>query len=97
MRAERIAAGCDGDVPPFLRVRRHGRRCWRGTKRVVGLDTGFTHLAAAFGRPTLGIYCDHEPGLAGITGPGGVASVGGKGQVPSRSEVLALLEQQLRA
>ena len=41
-----------------------------GARQVVGLDTGFTHLAAALGRPTLGIYCDHEPGLAGITGPG---------------------------
>ena len=60
-----------------------------------GLDTGFTHLAAALGRPTLGIYCDHEPGLAGITGPGRVASIGGKGQVPGRNEVLALLDQQI--
>jgi heptosyltransferase-1 len=68
-----------------------------GARHVVGLDTGFTHLAAAFGRPTLGIYCDHEPGLAGITGPGRVASIGGRGQVPSRSEVLALFEKQLAA
>jgi hypothetical protein len=66
-----------------------------GARHVVGLDTGFTHLAAALGRPTLGIYCDHEPGLAGITGPGPVASIGGKGQVPSRADVLALLERQL--
>jgi heptosyltransferase-1 len=61
---------------------------------VVGLDTGFTHLAAAMGKPTIGIYCDHEPGLAGIVGPGGVASIGGKGQMPSQQEVLALVEQQ---
>jgi heptosyltransferase-1 len=66
-----------------------------GAHQVVGLDTGFTHLAAALGRPTLGIYCDHEPGLAGITGPGRVASIGGKGQVPSRNDVLALFEQQI--
>ena len=63
-------------------------------RQVVGLDTGFTHLAAALGRPTIGIYCDHDPGLAGITGPGPVASIGGKGQVPSRQDVLALLETQ---
>jgi heptosyltransferase I len=66
-----------------------------GAKTVVGLDTGFTHLAAAIGRPTLGIYCDHEPGLAAITGPGRVASIGGRGVVPGRNEVLTLLEQQL--
>jgi heptosyltransferase-1 len=94
--AERIAADCDGDVPPFLKVGEMAS-VLAGAWHVVGLDTGFTHLAAAFGRPTLGIYCDHEPGLAGITGPGRVASIGGRGQVPSRADVLALFESQLRA
>jgi len=93
--AERIAAGCEGDVPPFLKVGEMAALL-AGAHQVVGLDTGFTHLAAALGRPTLGIYCDHEPGLAGITGPGKVASIGGKGEVPGRADVLALLEQQLR-
>jgi heptosyltransferase-1 len=92
--AENIAASCEGDVPPFLKVGEMASVVARA-QTVVGLDTGFTHLAAAFGRPTLGIYCDHEPGLAGITGPGRVASIGGKGKVPSRAEVLALLERQL--
>ena len=91
--AERIAAGCDGDVPPFLKVREMAS-VLAGAQQVVGLDTGFTHLAAAFGRPTVGIYCDHDPGLAGITGPGPVASIGGKGRVPSKNDVLALVEQQ---
>jgi heptosyltransferase-1 len=93
--AERIAASCDGDVPPYLKVGEMAS-VLAGAQQVVGLDTGFTHLAAAFGRPTLGIYCDHEPGLAGITGPGRVASIGGKGQVPSRNDVLNLFEQQIR-
>jgi len=94
--AERIAAGCDGDVPPFLKVGEMASVLARA-EQVVGLDTGFTHLAAAFGRPTLGIYCDHEPGLAGITGSGRVASIGGKHQVPGRSEVLELLDAQMAA
>jgi heptosyltransferase I len=93
VRAERIAAGCEGEVPPFLNVHDMAALL-AATQRVVGLDTGFTHLAAAFGRPTIGIYCDHDPGLAGIVGPGGVASVGGKGKVPSLAEVLALVERQ---
>jgi heptosyltransferase I len=92
--AEHIAAGCEGEVPPFLPVADMAA-VLAGAHQVVGLDTGFTHLAAAFGRPTLGIYCDHDPGLAGITGPGPVASLGGKGQVPQLREVLALLEQQM--
>lgn len=93
VRAERIAAGCDGEVPPFLSVHDMAALL-AATKRVVGLDTGFSHLAAALGRPTIGIYCDHEPRMAGIVGPGGVASVGGKGQVPTLAEVLALVERQ---
>ena len=93
--AESIAASCEGDVPPFLKVGEMAS-VLAGARQVVGLDTGFTHLAAALGRPTLGIYCDHEPGLAGISGPGRVASIGGKGQVPSRAEVLGLLDAQMR-
>jgi heptosyltransferase I len=95
--AERIAAGCEGDVPPFLKVGDMAA-VLAGAQQVVGLDTGFTHLAAALGRPTVGIYCDHSPGLAGITGGGPgfapVASIGGKGQVPGRDEVLALMRAQ---
>ncbi len=94
--AERIAASCEGDVPPFLKVGEMAA-VLAGAQHVVGLDTGFTHLAAALGRPTVGIYCDHEPGLAGITGPGQVASIGGRGQVPSRADVLALFEGQRAA
>jgi heptosyltransferase I len=91
--AERIAASCDGDVPPFLKVGEMAA-VLASARMVVGLDTGFTHLAAALGRPTIGIYCDHDPGLAGITGSGPVDSIGGVGQVPSRQDVMALFERQ---
>ncbi len=95
-RAERIAAGCGGVVPTFLSVADMAA-VLGAARQIVGLDTGFSHLAAAFGAPTIGIYCDHEPGLAGITGPGPVASLGGKGQVPTLAEVMAQLEQHLAA
>lgn len=91
--AEHIAAGCDGAVPPFLSVRDMAA-VLAGAQTVVGLDTGFTHLAAAYGRPTIGIYCDHDPGLAAVTGPGNVHSIGGKGRVPKLAEVMALLDRQ---
>jgi heptosyltransferase-1 len=93
-RAERIAAGCGGVVPPFLSVADTAAVLGRA-RQIVGLDTGFSHLGAAFGAPTIGIYCDHAPGLAGITGPGPVASLGGKGQVPALAEVMAQLERHL--
>jgi heptosyltransferase-1 len=95
-RAERIAAGCGGVVPPFLSVADMAA-VLGAARQIVGLDTGFSHLAAAFGAPTIGIYCDHEPGLAGITGPGPVASVGGKALVPTLDEVMAQLELHLAA
>ena len=94
LRAERIAAGCGGQVPPFLSVAATAALLGQA-RQIVGLDTGFSHLGAAFGAPTIGIYCDHEPGLAGITGPGPVASLGGPGQVPTLADVLAALDRQL--
>ena len=93
-RAERIAAGCGGVVPPYLSVADTAALLGRA-RQIVGLDTGFSHLGAAFGVPTLGIYCDHAPGLAGITGPGPVTSLGGKGQVPALADVLVQLERHL--
>jgi heptosyltransferase-1 len=93
-RAQRIAEGCGGEVPPLLSVGEMAAVLGRA-RQVIGLDTGFTHLGAAFGRPSIGIYCDHEPGLAGLTGPGRVASLGGKGQVPSRDAVLGQLQRHL--
>ena len=92
--AERIAADCGGTVPPFLKVGEMAA-VLNGAHCIVGLDTGFSHLGAALGRPTIGIYCDHEPGLAGITGPGPVASIGGKGQLPKLADVVELLEEQM--
>jgi heptosyltransferase-1 len=96
--AERIAADCNGTVPPFLKVGEMAA-VLAGAVLVVGLDTGFSHLGAALGRPTIGIYCDHDPGLAGITGPDPrrVASIGGKGEVPQLSDVVALIDAQLGA
>jgi len=93
-RAQRIAADCDGVVPPFLSVADTAAVLGQA-RQIVGLDTGFTHLGAAFGAPTIGIYCDHEPGLAGVTGPGPVASFGGRQIVPALSDVMAQLDRHL--
>ncbi len=93
-RAKRLAAAAGGEVPPFLSV--HDASAVLARAAVcVGLDTGFTHIAAAFGVSTVGIYCDHEPGLVGITGDGYVASIGGRGQVPGVEAVTALLPAAL--
>jgi heptosyltransferase-1 len=63
---------------------------------VVGLDTGLTHLAAALGRPTVGIYCDYDPSLVGLVGDGVVASLGGVNQSPTVEAVLAAVGPMLQ-
>ena len=92
--ARRLAVAAGGEVPPFLSVHDASAVLARATI-CVGLDTGFTHIAAAFGVSTVGIYCDHEPALVGITGDGYVASVGGRGQVPTVESVEALVNRAL--
>ncbi len=89
-RAKRLAAAAGGEVPPFLTVKDASAVLARASL-CVGLDTGFTHIAAAFGVSTVGIYCDHDPGLVGIVGGGQVASAGGRRIVPTVAAVLALL------
>ena len=90
-RAKRLAATAGGEVPSFMTVK-DASAVLAGAALCVGLDTGFTHIAAAFGVSTIGIYCDHEPGLVGIMGDGFVASVGGRGLVPGVEAVQALVE-----
>lgn len=87
VRAQDIAQVIGAAIPPFLTVA-EASNTLAHAQIVVGLDTGMTHIAAAHGRTTIGIYCDHEPGLAGVTGPGRVKSLGGKGLVPTLQAVL---------
>jgi heptosyltransferase-1 len=94
-RAQRIALACGGHVPPFLTVAQVIDTMAQA-QLIVGLDTGMTHIAAATGRPTLGLYCDHEPGLAGVTGSGPVKSLGGRGQVPPLKDVLKVVNTWMK-
>ena len=59
---------------------------------VIGLDTGLTHLAAALGRSTVGVFCDYDPTLVGLTGDAdagnAVASVGSAIAAPAAREVI---------
>ncbi len=68
-----------------------------GARIVVGLDTGLSHLAAAVGAPTLGIFCDYDPKLVGITGPAPCASLGGVDASPSSDAVIAAIDRLLAA
>jgi heptosyltransferase I len=89
-RSKRLAAEAGGEVAPFLTVK-DASAVLAQASLCVGLDTGFTHIAAAFGVATIGMYCDHELALVGITGEGYVASAGGLGFVPSVEGVLCMI------
>lgn len=93
--AQGIADQTGGVTPPFLTVRQVADTLAQA-RIVVGLDTGMTHIAAAHGRPTVGIYCDHEPGLAGLVGSGPLISLGGKGLTPSLDEVRQATRQVMQ-
>jgi heptosyltransferase-1 len=58
---------------------------------VVGLDTGLTHLAAALGVQTVGIYCGSDPVLTGLYGAPRAKNVGAAGRTPEAAEVLQML------
>ena len=94
--ARQLAQQFDGQVPPFLSVA-EAAAVLAQAHVVVGLDTGFTHLAAGLERPTVGIYCDFDPRLAGLVSRGFSASLGGVGQYPALLEVNQALTQALAA
>ena len=64
---------------------------------VIGLDTGLSHLAAALGAPTLGIFCDYDPRLVGITGPAPCMSLGGVDAAPASEAAIDALDELLAA
>jgi heptosyltransferase-1 len=90
-RAERIAAAIgSAAVPPRLQLEQLTGLFLKAS-RVVGVDTGLTHLAAALGAPTLGIYCGSDPAFTGLYGAARAKNVGTNGRPPQAAEVLQSL------
>lgn len=55
---------------------------------VIGVDTGLTHLACAFGKPTVALFCNSDPGLTGVYGGTRAVNLGGIGAPPSIEAVI---------
>jgi heptosyltransferase-1 len=89
-RAERIASAVGGTVPKRLSIDELAK-LFVNAQSVVGLDTGLTHLAAALGVRTVGIYCGSDPALTGLYGAAQAKNVGAPGRAPEAGEVLQLL------
>ena len=89
-RATRIASSIAGEVPPRMTLEQLARLFARA-HAVIGVDTGLTHLAAAVGARTVGIYCGSDPALTGLYGTARATNVGSLGRSPSVQEVLKAL------
>ncbi|WP_298134237.1 glycosyltransferase family 9 protein, partial [Acidiferrobacter sp.] len=61
-----------------------------GARMTVGVDTGLVHLAAALGRPTVGIFCDSDPAQTGVLAREAI-NLGGLRSCPTADDVLSAL------
>jgi len=96
-RARLLVAGMEGvEVMPRMSLT-DVARLLAGSRMMVGLDSGLTHLAAALGRPTIGIYRASTPVRTPLVGSNYTASLGDRGASPSRGAVMAAVEQALAA
>ncbi|MER8747774.1 lipopolysaccharide heptosyltransferase I [Mesorhizobium sp. M1050] len=60
---------------------------------VIGADTGLTHLASAFGLPTVAVFLATEPGLTGPRGPYASTLLAAPGESVIPAEVVAEAER----
>jgi heptosyltransferase-1 len=92
-RSRVIAAALPGADVPDLQPLDAVARLIAGAALVVGVDTGLLHLAGALGVPLVGIFIGSEPSLTGPQGQGPIAVVGGKGELPDPSAVVAAMDR----
>jgi heptosyltransferase-1 len=86
-RSQRLAQFLPGAVVPPLMDLATAARFLAGSVLVVGLDTGFTHFAAALGQPTIGIYCDSDSRQAAVFGSAFCESFGQSGEPPGYATI----------
>lgn len=94
-RSTRLAARLPGAVVPPLMGLDVAARFLAGAQVVVGLDTGFTHFAAALSRPTIGIFCDSDGEQAAVQGGAYCKSFGKKGLPPTYETILQAVDAAL--
>ncbi len=88
-RSTRLAALIPGAmVPPKLGLDLLAALLSRA-QIVIGVDTGLTHLAAALGRPSIGLYCATDPAATGLYGSPVAGNLGRVGHAPLVGEVVA--------
>jgi heptosyltransferase-1 len=96
-----VAAGIAAAVPgtkvigrsPLREVAALLGRC----ELVIGADTGLTHLASAFGLPTVAVFLSTTPGLTGPVGPYASTIAAGPGRPVAAEDVMGEADRLLAA
>ncbi|MBC7768828.1 MAG: lipopolysaccharide heptosyltransferase I [Phycisphaerales bacterium] len=95
-RAERLAAQIRCAVVAPRMTLRDAASLLGGARVAIGVDTGLTHLAAALGVPSVGIYCASDPALTGLYASN-APNLGTRGQAPAVADVIDALDSMLTA
>jgi heptosyltransferase-1 len=90
-RSRRLAAAIPGAHVPDLRPILEVGNLIAGAKIVVGVDTGFLHLAAALGVPVVAVFTIEKSHTAIPVGPGPVEMLGAHNGAPSVPDVLTAI------
>jgi lipopolysaccharide heptosyltransferase I len=94
-RSESLAARIPGAIVAPALALNAAAGLLAGASAIVGVDTGLTHLAAALGAPTVGIYCATDPAATGLFGCARAVNLGGTERSPTAGEVMGALAQLL--
>ncbi len=93
VRASRLADTVpDAVIPPHLDLD-EASALLGGARAVVGVDTGLSHLAAALGVPTIGIYTATDPTLTGLHAGRCSINLGNIARMPDTTSVIEALQE----
>jgi heptosyltransferase I len=92
-RSERIAAQVPNARVPERRPIIEVGKLIAGAQLVVGVDTGFLHIAAALGIPVVAVFTIVKSHTATPMGPGKVKLAGAESGIPETADVLAAIDR----
>ncbi|MEO5765287.1 MAG: lipopolysaccharide heptosyltransferase I [Casimicrobiaceae bacterium] len=97
-RSRRLADGVASAVVPAWLSLPEAAAFLARAELAIGVDTGFTHLAAALGTPTVGLFFATDPAVHGVACAGPHArDLGATHRVPDPDEVMAAAGALMRA
>lgn len=94
-RAARLAAGMAQAVAAPQMGIAELAQLLAGTRIVVGVDTGLSHIAAALGRLTLCLFSGSHPELTGVYAGDTAINLGGAGAPPTAGQVIEAVMERL--